>query len=396
MVRVYGSPTLYLVDSTRTQYLYTCRARPEGSVNSNNSGGKLSKYTGTIPKLAPHVLLNDHWMMTRFDKMAAQIDPAQPWAHPRAQEWDSQTVAEWMRKHALSRRAFEVFAVGIGAVFAAEPHDVSLLHALFYARAGTSLDNLVSTTGGAQQDRVHGDMAGLATRIADQLGDRIRLNEPVRKIDWSDGIRVETDKAIHHARRGIMAIPPSQAMRIRYEPDLPAGRAGLWLRMPPGACIKCIAQYETPFWRKEGLAGQAVGPELTVRVTFDNTQEGKTAGQLLGFIEGNEARKWSGRDPDERKAAVLGAFSAYFNEKALHPIDYVDQDWTAEPFTRGCYAALMGPGVWTAYGEHLRQPLGPLHMAGTETATSYFGYYEGALDAAERAVAEVTRALEAG
>lgn len=360
------------------------------------SGGKLSKYTGTIPKLAPHVLLNVHWMMTRFDKMAAQIDPAQPWAHPRAQEWDSQTVAEWMRKHALSRRAFEVFAVGIGAVFAAEPHDVSLLHALFYARAGTSLDNLVSTTGGAQQDRVHGDMAGLATRIADQLGDRIRLNEPVRKIDWSDGIRVETDKAIHHARRGIMAIPPSQAMRIRYEPDLPAGRAGLWLRMPPGACIKCIAQYETPFWREEGLAGQAVGPELTVRVTFDNTQEGKTAGQLLGFIEGNEARQWSGRDPEERKAAVLGAFSAYFNEKALHPIDYVDQDWTAEPFTRGCYAALMGPGVWTAYGEHLRQPLGPLHMAGTETATSYFGYYEGALDAAERAVAEVTRALEAG
>ena len=329
-------------------------------------------------------------------KMAAQIDPAQPWAHPRAQEWDSQTVAVWMRKHALSRRAFEVFAVGIGAVFAAEPHDVSLLHALFYARAGTSLDNLVSTTGGAQQDRVHGDMAGLATRIADQLGDRIRLNEPVRKIDWSDGIRVETDKAIHHARRGIMAIPPSQAMRIRYEPDLPAGRAGLWLRMPPGACIKCIAQYETPFWREEGLAGQAVGPELTVRVTFDNTQEGKTAGQLLGFIEGNEARQWSGRDPEERKAAVLGAFSAYFNEKALHPIDYVDQDWTAEPFTRGCYAALMGPGVWTAYGEHLRQPLGPLHMAGTETATSYFGYYEGALDAAERAVAEVTRALEAG
>lgn len=360
------------------------------------SGGKLSKYTGTIPKLAPHILLNVHWMMTRFDKMAAQIDPAQPWAHPKAQEWDSQTVAEWMRKHALSRRAFEVFAVGIGAVFAAEPHDVSLLHALFYARAGTSLDNLVSTTGGAQQDRVHGDMAGLATRIADQLGDRIRLNEPVRKIDWSDGIRVETDKAIHHARRGIMAIPPSQAMRIRYEPDLPAGRAGLWLRMPPGACIKCIAQYETPFWREEGLAGQAVGPELTVRVTFDNTQEDKTAGQLLGFIEGNEARQWSGRDPEERKAAVLRAFSAYFNEKALHPIDYVDQDWTAEPFTRGCYAALMGPGVWTAYGEHLRQPLGPLHMAGTETATAYFGYYEGALDAAERAVAEVTRALEAG
>ena len=156
-----------------------------------------------------------------------------------------------------------------------------------------------------------------------------------------------------------------------------------------------MAQYDRPFWREKGLAGQAVGPELTVRVTFDNTQDGKSAGQLLGFIEGNEARHWSNRDPAERKAAVLEAFAAYFGEEARHPIDYIDQDWTAEPFSRGCYAALMGPGVWTAYGQHLRQPLGPVHIAGTEGATRYFGYFEGALEAAERAADEVARALEA-
>ncbi len=357
--------------------------------------GRLGRYTGTIPRLAPHILLNVHWMMTRFDAMASGIDPAAPWSHPRALQWDSMTVAEWMRKHALSRQAFDIFAVGIGAVFAAEPHDVSLLHALFYARAGTSLDNLVSTTGGAQQDRVHGDMAGLARRMADQLGDRVRLGEPVRSIDWSGQVTVETDKSRHHARRAILAVPPSQAMRMRFTPDLPSSRAGLWLRMPPGACIKCVAQYDRPFWREKGLAGQAVGPELTVRVTFDNTQDGKSAGQLLGFIEGNEARHWSNRDPAERKAAVLEAFAAYFGEEARHPIDYIDQDWTAEPFSRGCYAALMGPGVWTAYGQHLRQPLGPVHIAGTEGATRYFGYFEGALEAAERAADEVARALEA-
>ena len=109
--------------------------------------GRLSRYSGTIPKLAPHVLVNVHLMMTRFDALAAQIDPASPWSHAKAALWDSMTAAEWMRKQAWTRDAFEVFAVGIGAVFAAEPHEVSLLHALFYARAGTSLDNLVSTGG---------------------------------------------------------------------------------------------------------------------------------------------------------------------------------------------------------------------------------------------------------
>jgi len=356
--------------------------------------GRLSRYTGTIPKLAPHVLANVHLMMSRFDAMAAQIDPVSPWTHPKAALWDSMTVAEWMRRKAWSRDAFDLFAVGIGAVFAAEPHEASLLHALFYARAGTSLDNLVSTTGGAQQDRVHGDMAGLAVAIAAGLGDRVRLSTPVRQVVWGDdGVRVETPDGQVSARRAILALPPNQAMRIDWDPVLPASKSGLWLRMPPGACIKCVAQYETPFWREDGLAGQAVAPQLDVRVTFDNSEAGKAAGLLLGFIEGDQARHWAARDPAERKAAVLEAFAACYGDGARHPIDYVDQDWTSEVWSRGCYAALMGPGVWTGHGAHLRTPLGPVHMAGTETASHYYGYFEGALEAAERAVREVRAAL---
>ena len=359
--------------------------------------GKLGRYTGTIPKLAPHVLLNVHLMMTRFDAMAAELDPASPWTHPKAAEWDHQTVGQWMEKQAFTRQAFEIFAVGIGAVFTAEPHEISLLHALFYARAGTSLDNLLATSGGAQQDRVHGDMAGVAQRLAEGLGDRVRLNHPVERIAWNDGhVTVTAAGRQFTARRAILALPPTQAVRLRFDPALPSRRAALWQRMPPGACIKCIAQYETPFWREDGLAGQAVGPDLEVRVTFDNSEAGKTAGLLLGFIEGDHARHWSGRDPAERKAAVLKAFARFFGEKALDPIDYVDQDWIAEEYTRGCYAALMGPGVWTSLGMELRQPIGPLHVAGTETATQYYGYFEGALQAAERAVDEVEAALAAG
>ena len=237
-------------------------------------------------------------------------------------------------------------------------------------------------------------MAGLAETIAAELGDRVRLSSPVRHIRWrDDGVVVETPAGAVSAKRAILALPPNQAMGIDWDPILPASKSGLWLRMPPGACIKCVAQYETPFWREQGLAGQAVAPQLDVRVIFDNTEAGKRAGLLLGFIEGDQARLWAARDTDDRRAAVLEAFAACYGEQARHPIDYVDQDWTSELWSRGCYAALMGPGVWTGHGRHLRTALGPVHMAGTETATAYYGYFQGALEAAERAAGEVRTAL---
>ncbi|KAA5801673.1 NAD(P)-binding protein [Alkalicaulis satelles] len=357
---------------------------------------RLKRYRGTIPALPLHVLLDLNNMLSRFEAMAAGIDLDQPWAHAKALDWDRRTVADFMARNGFTAQAREMFAIGIGAVFCAEPHELSLLHALFYARAGGSLDALLSVEGGAQQDRVHGGMGGLAQRMAEGLGDQITYEAPVEALHWDQaGVRAITPAGVFQARRAILALPPSQALAIRFDPVLPAQRDALWRRMPAGACIKCVAQYERPFWREAGLSGQSVGGPAPVRVTFDNTEAGREHGLLLGFIEGDEARIWSGRDPAERRAAVLESFAAVFGEAARHPVDYADQDWTAEPYTRGCYAAFMGPGVWTSLGRHLRAPLGPLHMAGTETAREGYGYFEGALEAAERAAREVEGALKA-
>jgi monoamine oxidase len=110
----------------------------------------------------------------------------------------------------------------------------------------------------------------------------------------------------------------------------------------------------------------------------------------MGFIEGDNARYWGQKSENERQQAVLSCFAKYFGEQALSPIDYVDKDWSTEQWTRGCYAASLGVGAWTEFGRHLATPVGPLHFAGTETASQWYGYFEGALQAAERAVAQVT------
>ncbi|KPP82479.1 MAG: monoamine oxidase [Oceanicaulis sp. HLUCCA04] len=356
--------------------------------------GGLKRYRGTIPNLSIPVLLDLNRALSRFEAMARQLDPAAPWTHPKAQEWDRMTVADFLKRHAFTARAREMFTIGIGAVFCAEPHELSLLHALFYARSGRSLDALLSVTGGAQQDRVHGGMGALAGAVAASLGDRVRYGEPVQEIGWDPtGVTVTTRRQSWRAKRVILAIPPSRALGINFDPALPSRRDALWRRMPAGACIKCVAQYDRPFWREAGLSGQAVGGKLAVRVTFDNTEQGKAAGQLLGFIEGEEARRWSEVPADTRRDAVLDAFAGFFGEEARTPIDYADKDWTSDPWTRGCYASVLGTGVWTALGQDLRKPLGPIHVAGTETAIHGFGYIEGALEAGARAADEVRAAL---
>jgi monoamine oxidase len=51
----------------------------------------------------------------------------------------------------------------------------------------------------------------------------------------------------------------------------------------------------------------------------------------------------------------------------------------------------MAPGAWTEYGPHLRAPCGRIHWAGTETATEWNGYIDGAIQAGERAADEMLR-----
>ncbi len=195
------------------------------------------------------------------------------------------------------------------------------------------------------------------------------------------------------AQHAIVAIPPTLAGRLRYSPPLPALRDQLTQRMPMGTVIKVHCLYETPFWRDEGLTGQVTSDSGIIRITFDNSPESGTPGVLLGFIEGDEGRIWGQKSLEERRNAVLECLVRYFGEKAGQPYEYVEQNWAEEEYTRGCYAGYMPTGVWSLYGQALRLPIGRLHWAGTETATAWNGYMDGAIQSGQRAAAEVLAAL---
>ncbi len=356
--------------------------------------GRISSYAGAIPRVSPPALLDMQVASVRLGRMARSVDPAAPWRAPRAASWDAETVASWSRRHMRTRLGRDLIQLVCEAVWAADPADVSLLHFLAYAHAAGGLDPLISTEGGAQQTRIAGGSQRIPLALADELGEAVALGRPVRRIaHGADGVVVGAESLNVRARQAIVAISPALAGRIVYDPPLPAERDQLTQRMPNGSVIKCMAIYDEPSWRAAGLSGQATSDVGPVKVVFDNSPPDGSPGVLLGFLEGNAARALGRVAADERRAVVVACFARLFGAAAARPVDYVDKDWSAEEFTRGCYGAFLPPNTWTAYGPALRAPIGPLHWAGAETATRWTGYMDGAVRSGEDAAAAVLARL---
>ena len=366
-------------------------------------GGRTSRMgsqRGAVPKLNPFALADLAQGLLRFDRLAGRVNLEEPWRSEGARDLDGQTLETWIRRNLRTSLGRAYFRIATEAVFSAESTDVSALHALFYTRSGTDLENLLSVEGGAQQDRIVGGSVRIADAMAAGLGDRVRLSSPVRRIEHGDrGVRVHLTTAdgspadVLDADRVIVTLPPTLAGRVDYAPALPSWRDQLTQRLPAGSVIKLSAVYDEPFWRADGLTGQAASDVGPVKVTFDNSPPDGRPGILMGFMEANDGRVWARRTLEERRDAAVTCFARYFGPKARHPVEYLERDWMAEEFSRGCYGAHFTPGVWTAYGEALRQPIGPIHWAGAECAPVWNGYMEGAVRSGEAAAGDVLALL---
>ena len=361
-------------------------------------GGKLTRMgttKGAIPKLNPFALADLAQGLARFRRLSQRVDLDRPWLTPNAPMLDTLTFATWIRRNLHTTAGRHYFAVACEAVFAAGAGDMSLLHAAFYAKSGVDLETLMAVDRGAQQDRIDGGSALVSERMADALtaaGGTLALDAPVRGIRRRDDGAVEVtvrDGRSYTARRVIVAVPPTLAGRLEYDPILPSWRDQLTQRVPMGAVIKMYAVYDRPFWRDAGLSGQVGSDTGPVKVTFDNSPPGYDRGIMLGFLEGEEGRVWARRSQRERRDVFVSCLVRYFGERARNVVEYVEQDWTAEEFTRGCYGAHFTTGTWTSYGPALRAPVGAIHWAGAEYSSVWNCYMEGAVRSGEVTASDV-------
>jgi monoamine oxidase len=362
--------------------------------NLQVTGGAQLRYQGAIPTGDPVQAADLMDAMVELTTQAMGVDPEQPWAHERAAELDGVTVETWIRSAPYGEGAKRWLRTLTRALFPAEPGEISLLHALFYIRAGGGLEKMIGTINSAQERRLTRGSQRLSEGLADLLGDRVRLQCPVTRIDNdADGVVVHHDQGAVRARRAIVAIPPALAGRIRYSPAMPGLRDQLTQRSFMGSAIKITAVYDAPFWRASALSGHMTSDAGLVQLTFDQTHPLRDEGILVAFVDSAAARKAARLTAPERRDAALNELARVFGETARHPIAYYEKSWLDDEWARGCYVGIMAPGTWSTLGQALREPVGPIHWAGTETATVWNGYMDGAIRSGEDAASAVLAEL---
>ena len=326
-----------------------------------------------------------------LEMLARTIDPRAPWDSPAAADLDRVTFDSWVRSTCSTDAGYEYFTGFLAGIWASNLWEVSLLHILVgVAGAGSDVGSMTGIAGAAQQDRIRGGSQLIALAMAEELGSDVVLSAPVRSIvQIDDRVLVRSDILEVEAQNVIVAVPPAMARRITYTPELSTGRDLLMQRAAMTNTIKIHVVYDEPFWRAAGLSGELRSPGSTMALTFDNTPSDSGLGVIVGFVEAKDATHFRTLPEAERHALVIDQLVLAFGDRARSALRIIEVDWTSEPWSRGAHQILMAPGTWTTLGRHLREPEGRIHWAGSETATAWICYMEGAVSSGLRAVAEV-------
>ncbi|EED16051.1 flavin-containing amine oxidase, putative [Talaromyces stipitatus ATCC 10500] len=350
--------------------------------------------------------------VAELDELAAELDRTTPWTHPKAQEWDSQTLHSWMESRLTHPDARAFILAQWRALLSAEPADVSFLQALSYIVRATD-DNLTppakgnwarltDVKGGGQEARIEGGTQLLPIGLAKRLGSQVvKTNAPVTGISKQGAeYRVyverglEAPKVIYKARSVVLALSPPLVSRLSFEPPLPARNNLVGQRMNMGALGKAIAVYEKPFWRDEGLSGQVFClSDSHVQVVFDDSPANLSCGVVMGFLVGNTARELDALSDEQVQQLILRDYIRFFGPKAADVKHWIIQRWDREEYSRGGHFALCPPNVMTVYGRDCAEPVGNIFFAGTELSDQWAGFMEGAVRAGRAAAGGVIKRL---
>uniref|UniRef100_A0A8D0EEU0 Amine oxidase n=2 Tax=Salvator merianae TaxID=96440 RepID=A0A8D0EEU0_SALMN len=360
-----------------------------------HKNGKSSFFQGTFPTVwnpLVYLDLNNFWRT--MDNLGKEIPAEAPWDAPHAAEWDKMTMKEFINKHCWTKtvRDFATFFVNVNVT--SEPHEVSALWFLWYVKLCGGTTRIFSVENGGQERKFVGGSGQITEKIMERLEGSVKLERPVVHIDQSgDNVIVETlNHEIYKCRYVISAIPPILTTKIHFKPELPTKRNQLIQRMPMGSVIKCMVYYKEAFWKKLGSCGSAMilDEEAPISITLDDTKPDHSVPALMGFILTRKAYRLADASKEERKRKICEIYAkAFGTDEALHPVHYEEKNWSAEQYSGGCYTAYFPPGIMSQYGRVIRQPAGKIYFAGTETATQWSGYMDGAVQAGERAAREV-------
>lgn len=325
-----------------------------------------------------------------LEAMASSVPRHAPWTAPGAAELDGISLGAWMRVHLRSPRAQSIFNTVIEG-FIAEPKRVSLLHTLFYGRSNGGIASFFGLGPRHDDEYFEGGAQQVPVRLADEAGANLRLSTPVRSIQWGvDGVSIRGDHTQVTARKAIVAMAPMLAGTLDYDPQLPEQRRRLTSAVPLKAIMKAQVAYASPFWRDRPVQLPFPPPILAV---LDGSPADGSIGVLTVFLTGVNSAATAALSDRERHMLIVDRVASVLGPQATQTIGYLDRYWAHDEYSLGD-VSFFPPGIWTQYGPALREPVGPIHWAGTETATEFAGQMEGAIRSGYRAAHAVLGSMD--
>lgn len=236
--------------------------------------------------------------------------------------------------------------------------------------------------------------------MANLLGNaHVHLCTPVAAIqDIGKGVTVTSlDGRSFKGRKVILSIPSTLYRSINIQPPLPQAVQELTGATKLGDYNKSIVCYDRPWWRDLGYNGFFMCYEGYISVARDTSVDEKALYCLTCFVNGAAGAEWGQLEPHERRRAVLEQIADVFDQdkdsEAFRPIEIFDQIWQHETFSKGALVPITAPGHLTKFASIYGKAVGNIHFVGTEYATEWKGYMEGALDSGELGAQEVIEAL---
>lgn len=207
-----------------------------------------------------------------------------------------------------------------------------------------------------------------------------------------------TTTTIEAQQVALMLPPRLLAQHVRFEPELAAALLKVMQHTPTwmAAHAKAALQYEYPFWREQGLSGNAFAgyPGAILGEIFDSSGDSPESASLSAFFALPVALRQ--QYANDLEALILDQMVRLFGPEAAQPINMVIQDWTSEPFTATALDHNV-PDSHPVYGHpyfRLEHWSDKLYFGGSETAPAFGGYLEGALQSARFVYQQITQTLE--
>lgn len=373
---------------------YGCTITPQFAEGRNTlwMAGRRRTYKGTIPPVSPLAVVNMARVQMALEKLVTSIDAEAAWESSNAAELDAISFGQWLGRQRAGAPTRALMNVISRVQWGVSPDDISMLAVVGYIRGAGGFDHMLDVENGMQQDRITETTQEIAKRVATHLGDRVHVSAPVRRISQDhSGVTVHTDLATITAKYAIVTVATMHRKDIEFEPALPERAVSLSRLWRLGGLSKAYVAYETPFWRKDGVSGEAISDTGAVFITFDvGPAEGP--GIMLGFCD---PVLFDGFDRETRRARVIQQMVDLYGPQAQNPIDYVDHCWLEEEFGAGGPNPAVPPYALTSYADELTTPHGRVEWAGTETAVESSGCMNGAVITGQQAAERVAQHIRA-